>query len=187
MKGGRVHRLRVRQKACNACMSCQIYCVMVKEHVCAPRRARVQVELDPFDARHRIHLCRQCEKAACAEACPEGAITLSEDGSYWAIDYARCTLCRECVEACPFEALEMDRNTGAIIVDEDECDGCGLCEEACPFEMIRIHPVKETALKCDLCGGEPQCVRYCPQNALTYENGTLADTEGSGKKRVRLK
>ena len=136
MKGGRVHRLRVRQKACNACMSCQIYCVMVKEHVCAPRRARVQVELDPFDARHRIHLCRQCEKAACAEACPEGAITLSEDGSYWAIDYARCTLCRECVEACPLDALFYDP-VGERVIKCDLCQGDPLCAQVCPTGALR--------------------------------------------------
>ena len=131
MKGGREHRLRVRQKACNACMSCQIYCVMAKEHICAPRRARVQVELDPFGARHRIHLCRQCKQAACAEACPEGAIALSEDGSYWAIDYARCTLCRECVEACPLDALFYDP-VGERVIKCDLCQGDPLCAQVCP-------------------------------------------------------
>ena len=74
-------RVRVRQKECNACMSCQAYCSTAKEEVCSPTRARVRIQLDPFDANHRINICRQCEKAACVEACPEDAIALSADGT----------------------------------------------------------------------------------------------------------
>lgn len=131
MKTGSGGRLRVRQRACNGCMSCQVYCSLIKEHVCAPTRSRVRIELDPFEARHRINLCRQCEKALCAEACPEEAIVLSEDGSYWFVDHERCTLCKECVEACKLGAIHYDP-VGDRIIKCDTCEGDPLCAQVCP-------------------------------------------------------
>ena len=131
MKTETTGRLRVRQRVCNACMSCQAYCSLVKEGVCAPTRSRVRIELDPFDARHRITLCRQCRDAACAAACPEKAIVLSEDGSYWAIDYTLCTGCKACVEACPVGAIVYDP-TGGRVIKCDLCRGNPLCAQVCP-------------------------------------------------------
>ena len=131
MRDRRKPRLRVMQKACNGCMSCQVYCATARAHICAPLCARVRIQLDPFEGRHRIHLCRQCKPAACADVCPEGAITLSEDGSYWAIDEARCTNCQECITACPLDAIFYDPIQDRII----KCDTCGgapLCAQVCP-------------------------------------------------------
>lgn len=42
--------------------------------------------------------------AACAEACPTGAITVTADGRA-ELDYGRCVVCQRCVEACPTGAL----------------------------------------------------------------------------------
>lgn len=133
-------RLRIVEEMCNGCSSCQVYCATKNEGMGAAARARVRIHLDPFEGCHRIHLCRQCKRAACAEACPEGAISRhSEDSySYWVIDYARCTDCRACIEACPFEALFYD-------------------------------PIGKRVIKCDLCGGDPLCARMCPMGALVWE------------------
>ena len=128
-------RVRVRQKECNGCMSCQAYCSMVKEGICSPTLSRVRIQLDPFDARHRIAMCRQCEKAACAEACPEKAINLSDDGTYWAIDYERCTNCRECMEACPFDSIFYDP-VGERVIRCDTCDGAPLCAQVCAMGAL---------------------------------------------------
>jgi Ni,Fe-hydrogenase III small subunit/formate hydrogenlyase subunit 6/NADH:ubiquinone oxidoreductase subunit I len=48
--------------------------------------------------------------AACVEACPASAITLTPDGGQgrtWQLDLARCVFCAECVAACPTAALSM--------------------------------------------------------------------------------
>jgi len=48
--------------------------------------------------------------AACVEACPSAAITLtpeSQQGRTWQLDLARCVFCAECVAACPTGALSM--------------------------------------------------------------------------------
>ncbi len=34
--------------------------------------------------------------------------------------------------------------------------------------MIRIDPVKHVAIKCDLCDGDPECVKRCPEKAVQY-------------------
>jgi len=74
----------------------------------------------------------------------------------------------ECISACKFDALEKD-DKGIVRVIEEKCVGCRLCELACPLNAIHIHD--KMAYKCDLCGGEPECVKYCSQNALKLVGG----------------
>lgn len=81
-----------------------------------------------------------------------------------------CRFCTHpaCVTACPVEALSQNTNTGMIEVDETTCDGCGRCVEACKFNGIYVHPAIKRAISCDLCDGDPQCVKYCMKDALVY-------------------
>ncbi len=46
-------------------------------------------------------------------------------------------------------------------VNEDLCTNCGTCYDACPYDVIREHPDRAVAFKCDLCDGTPQCVAFC--------------------------
>ncbi len=71
-----------------------------------------------------------------------------------------------CLNACPVDAIGISSKTGAVLIDEKTCDGCGLCQEACPYGMILFDEHEQKAYKCDLCGGQPQCVKVCPMNAL---------------------
>lgn len=71
----------------------------------------------------------------------------------------------ECVDACKFDAMKV--NDGVVYVDYENCVGCGACERACPLNAVWIF--NKRAYKCDLCGGEPQCVKFCSQNALVVE------------------
>jgi len=85
-----------------------------------------------------------------------------------------CQYCgdRPCVNACPTGALTYDTNAFQIIVDEKTCTGCKACNQACIDNgrggCITFHPKKGTAQICDLCGGEPQCAKYCPSNTLHF-------------------
>lgn len=83
-----------------------------------------------------------------------------------------CAQCEDypCVEACPTDALSANRKTGAVIVDPAKCVACGKCIDACPGKIPHMHPTKGHALICDLCGGDPKCVKVCQEggwNALT--------------------
>jgi len=82
-----------------------------------------------------------------------------------------CIQCENpfCTKACPFGSLERDDKLGAIIVIDDKCTGCGLCVKACPIGAIKIDAEMGKAIKCDLCGGDPACVRYCPTKALVLK------------------
>lgn len=79
-----------------------------------------------------------------------------------------CRFCENapCVRACPRNAIKQSEMGGILIIDEDKCDGCVLCVQACPYGGIMLHPEKPLVIACDLCGGEPKCIEYCPEEAL---------------------
>jgi anaerobic carbon-monoxide dehydrogenase iron sulfur subunit len=72
-----------------------------------------------------------------------------------------------CVEACPAFALQRNLETGAIEINLDRCINCHACYAACSFGNIVLDPNNRVA-KCDLCGGAPKCVPFCPTGALQY-------------------
>jgi len=47
--------------------------------------------------------------------------------------------------------------------------GCGSCVQACPFGNMKWDFVSSRPVKCDLCGGDPMCAKFCPEKALVYE------------------
>jgi Fe-S-cluster-containing hydrogenase component 2 len=103
------------------------------------------VKVEPLGI-DRPHVCRQCGTAATQAPC---------------------------VAACPVGALDKDERTGAIRVDVDPaspsaCIGCASCVDACPFGMAALHPDTGTAMICDLCGGDPACVKRCATGAIVY-------------------
>jgi anaerobic carbon-monoxide dehydrogenase iron sulfur subunit len=82
-----------------------------------------------------------------------------------------CLQCEEaaCVTACPANALWRNPKTGAIYHVEDRCIRCRSCVIACPFGNMHWDPAPDLPIKCDLCGGDPACAKFCPSGALIYE------------------
>jgi len=83
-----------------------------------------------------------------------------------------CRLCADapCVIACPRDALSRSEKNGTILVDGDKCDGCGWCIEACDFGAIVLNPQTKNVEFCNLCEDQedgPQCVLFCPKDALS--------------------
>jgi len=72
------------------------------------------------------------------------------------------------MEACPVNAITRNPETGAMVVSEQTCVGCRVCTVACPIGGVSIDPVTSVASKCDLCGGDPECVKYCEPKAISY-------------------
>ena len=82
-----------------------------------------------------------------------------------------CRTCEDapCVIACTRDAMSQDPETGLISVDAERCDGCAWCIEACDFGAISINPTTKMAEVCDQCEDQedgPQCVKWCPKDAL---------------------
>ena len=81
-----------------------------------------------------------------------------------------CQQCRDalCADVCVMGAISRQAETGALQVNEDLCVGCKTCVIACPLGGILYHYIKECAMKCDLCGGDPECVKSCIYGALDF-------------------
>jgi carbon-monoxide dehydrogenase iron sulfur subunit len=81
-----------------------------------------------------------------------------------------CRQCSKCpvIAVCPTSAISRDERTGAVVIDEGKCNSCGLCVDACLFHTVFIDPTTKLALNCDLCGGDPECVKQCPWKAIQY-------------------
>lgn len=81
-----------------------------------------------------------------------------------------CLQCDEaaCRKVCPVNAISVSEETGAMIIDNAKCIRCKLCIQACPFGNNAYNNVNRSIIKCDLCGGDPQCAKFCPSGAISY-------------------
>jgi len=119
--------------------------------------------------------CRACETACSFEHtgsfCGENSRIRIEKNEIEGKDIP--FVCRQCgnalcIQACPTSALSKDDKTKAIIVDDKSCIGCKACASACPFNSIHFHHDTGKALICNLCGGDPVCVRRCPVESISF-------------------
>ena len=96
-----------------------------------------------------------------------------EDGAL-VVEGRVCTLCGECADVCPTFAITMGKDR--LLFDEESCINCGVCVSACP-EGVIIQKENFVGV-CDLCGGDPWCVKSCPHAALALGE-VLASEEAS--------
>lgn len=128
--------LKVEKEKCIGCQQCMLICSATHVGKFTPSESRMNVE-DKY---------------------PEPA--------EYKMNY--CIHCDEhpCVEACPVEAIVLDEGQGIYVVDKEKCTACGACVEACPYEGCWLDPSGSYSIKCDLCGGAPQCVEICPRGVI---------------------
>lgn len=79
-------------------------------------------------------------------------------------------VCQQCHERycanCPDSAIAIGQ-MGEIVVSPTLCTACGVCESQCPIGAIEI--LNGIPYVCDLCGGDPRCVRECNLKAIVFE------------------
>jgi carbon-monoxide dehydrogenase iron sulfur subunit len=83
-----------------------------------------------------------------------------------------CMSCEKpfCTEVCPAKACRIDPETYKVIIDKTKCIGCKTCILACPFGVPFFDEIEHVSVKCDFCGGDPQCVSCCETGAIEYIN-----------------
>lgn len=86
-----------------------------------------------------------------------------------------CDQCTDafCVKACPEDALKQDAK-GVIHYSAELCTACLACVDSC--KNVSYNPATERVIICDLCEGEPLCVKWCPEKAI------IEDSKGGDSK-----
>ncbi len=136
---------------CTGCRECQIACSQIKEDKIQPGIARVQIHQYAPGIEFPV-ICYQCGSEA------------------------------KCVENCPTQALSVDSSKGLnnIVVDTTKClrtakgGDCTSCQAKCPGSVVVFHPTSKAPLFCDLCNGDPACVKNCPKATIDKNGPRMA-------------
>lgn len=83
-----------------------------------------------------------------------------------------------CLKFCHQNAYSIEN--GVVVKDDDRCISCRMCAVLCPYNAITT--MDGEIIKCDLCDGDPKCVKYCSTGAVQY----LDETEELEKRRKAL-
>lgn len=146
--------LMVERANCTGCHSCVFACSLYHENVVRPATAKIYIRRY-YGLVDVPMMCWHCADAPCVAACP---IT-------------------------PVKAIEKNKDTNVIAyTDEKLCLGasCNKCMEACPPQYLRRHPETAKPMFCDLCGGDPQCVKACARQSHETGETLRSDTQLGG-------
>lgn len=132
--------LLIEPEKCTGCGTCEVVCSLKHAGECNPSRSMIK------------------------------ALRFERMGSYYIAIPVVCQQCEMpiCRDVCPVNAISQDPETGAYLVNAENCVGCRMCVIACPVGGVYIDPEENVAVKCDLCGGDPLCARFCLPEAIVY-------------------
>jgi Fe-S-cluster-containing hydrogenase component 2 len=118
---------------------CELACSSSKEGEIIPEHSRIHVVENRLEGWSRPAVCPQCDEPMCVAVCPSQAIS----------------------------RMTTAQGDAVVRVDAERCTGCQSCVAACPFGAIGFFP-KAKAIKCDLCAGNPECVKFCFYDCLKF-------------------
>lgn len=138
-------RIYVNEKWCLGCHLCEYYCAFANSGKSDMVKALKDVKINPriqVESGGSISFavsCRHCEEPFCVKGCITGSLSIKD---------------------------------GIITVDKEKCVGCYTCILSCPYGAI-MPSDSGVVQKCELCvnnaGGEPLCVKNCPNKAIVFE------------------
>ena len=148
---------------CTGCMKCAVACAEKWSAELFPEETKDVVNLEfsrirpmRFQYVDVVNVCSYCtlEEWAegssdfpCQAVCPEGAILTVPEG----------------------EGKEGYYGMGYKWIDREKClgaDKCWRCAEICEDQFgsgISFDPIEKKAQVCSRCGGDPECVKACPE------------------------
>lgn len=160
---GKLKAIIVDFDKCAGCKTCETVCSAFHHQVTVDGQALNGLG-NPKLGNIRVHhfnpdvdvpaVCANCPSTPCVNACPS-----SPD------------------ETTGYGAIYRDKNTGTIRTNHDLCLQCGSCAKACQKEgagVIIMSSDNHPGQICDHCGGDPQCVKYCPYSAISYREVDIA-------------
>jgi len=130
--------LEIDAEKCTGCRICENFCSFHHEEAVWPARSRITIVAQSDTGPFTPNVCRQCENAPCAAACPVEAIVLNEHTGAWVVDAEECIGCGACVEACPYGAIFLDEELG-LPLKCDLCEGEPECAAMCPSGAIWVR------------------------------------------------
>jgi Fe-S-cluster-containing hydrogenase component 2 len=110
----------------------------IKAHPAVVASGKPRIQVTKEGDKPKALMCVHCDTCPPSEVCPSALFEFHNEGKYWTLDEHRCFACMACIPRCPFDGVFFE---GAFGV--------------------------ETAYSCDLCAGDPACVKVCAPGALT--------------------
>ena len=152
-------RIAAQSSLCTGCRLCEMACSVDKTGQFSPKSSRIWIETDALVGKDVPHVCQQNIKAC------------RDKGK----DQPRCiAACPAAAEASP--PIYWDEVHAMVRFDlREDCSKCLACLDVCRFQAIRIDPLIGQLVKCELCGGDPQCIKLCVVNAIKYDQEQKAD------------
>jgi carbon-monoxide dehydrogenase iron sulfur subunit len=136
----------IRAEVCTGCGLCQLACSLVKAKEANPARSRIFIERLVMDGIMMPHICLNCAKPPCIEACRRKAINKDARTGWVTIDKDRCNDCTLCIAACPYLAITLTPEHEVLLCDV--CEGNPRCVAMCPTGAIqfadRVHGIAGT-------------------------------------------
>ena len=151
--------ITVRIDRCVGCHTCELACAIahsrsqdIETMIMEGENPGYRIHVETYGPRSIPISCQHCEEAACALACPTGAVKRLASGKPVLVDEERCIGCSMCVQACPFGVI-------ALKPDGKAAFKCDLC-------ISRLAQ-----------GLDPACVSSCPTKALLLVEDQTANKD----------
>ncbi|MBI5445426.1 MAG: 4Fe-4S dicluster domain-containing protein [Deltaproteobacteria bacterium] len=135
---------------CSGCLRCMTTCATFHTGATGLSRSRLRI------SRHEGHALTDIHE---------------EDDLVFGLESCRHCARPSCLEACPSGAIMKEREAGVVRISDEKCTRCGDCVRACAFGAMLQDPRDGRVVKCELCSGQPECVKSCPTGALRFGKG----------------
>lgn len=142
-------KLKPLPDRCSGCLYCELICHYTKEGEFGTSAARLRVERISMERLYGERIKKKVKDEPIFKP-------------------VVCNLCGECVKVCPTGALYFSEQKGYLQFDESKCDECELCVNFCSNKVLKFH--KGKLIFCDACEGSPQCIKWCPREAIAINS-----------------
>ena len=123
---------------CIGCYTCMITCALINQKNHSLEKSSIHIKTTGgLEGSLVVTVCHGCKEAACAEACPTGALKSLKKGGVDLVE-AECIGCRRCVSSCTVGAITFNEDTHKPII----CHHCGICVRSCPHGCLSLEEVE---------------------------------------------